>query len=234
MLSILLCDHKHEEIKILKKAFQDCIAYMGDESSEIETMESSEALAGWLKCSVLLDYACVDVVPKNGIKDTYEIRKTFPNSSVVIIADDTVSPLSYMRPGIMASALLLRPLLPDTVFKTIEELLSDSLNDEYDEQLSLDTKEGLIRIPFREICFIEARAKKVYVRLKTKEYGYYDTLEHLLEFLPDNFMRCHRGIIVNIKKIREIHYSENLIFLEDGMQIPVSRSYKSVLKGIAR
>ena len=56
--------------------------------------------------------------------------------------------------------------------------------------------------------------------------------------LPEQFVRCHRGFIVNRKKIKTISYSQKLIFLNNDMLVPLSRGYKnsldSALKGGAQ
>ena len=67
-----------------------------------------------------------------------------------------------------------------------------------------------------------------------EEYGFYLTMDRLAEELPEQFLRCHRSFIVNSRKIRKIMLSQNLIGLEDGFDIPLSRSYKAVLKGFGR
>lgn len=48
--------------------------------------------------------------------------------------------------------------------------------------------------------------------------------------IREQFIRCHRGFLVNQKKIERVIFSKNLILLADGYEIPVSRTYKSILK----
>ena len=58
----------------------------------------------------------------------------------------------------------------------------------------------------------------------------YETMEHLTERLPDYFVRCHRSFIVNRQRIRRVMLSKSLIELEQGIQLPLSRSYKPAFK----
>ena len=60
----------------------------------------------------------------------------------------------------------------------------------------------------------------------------FSTQDNLSEKLPEQFVRCHRGFIVNKHKIKKVALSQNLIFLTDGYDVPLSRSYKSVVKGL--
>ena len=68
------------------------------------------------------------------------------------------------------------------------------------------------------------------MRLKKRELAFYETIEHLAERLPEQFVRCHRSFIVSKKRIRKVMLSKNLIELEQGMEVPLSRSYKSAFK----
>ena len=43
---------------------------------------------------------------------------------------------------------------------------------------------------------------------------------------PD-FKQVHRNYLVNIKKIKEIYFEDNLIILDDGSKIPFSERYKN-------
>ena len=83
---------------------------------------------------------------------------------------------------------------------------------------------------YSAICFFEARNKKIYLNTGAKEYGFYSTMEQLEQELSTSFIRCHRSFIVNVEKIEKVMFSKNLLFLTDGYEIPVSRTYKSVLR----
>ena len=74
------------------------------------------------------------------------------------------------------------------------------------------------------------REKKIFVRLKDKEYSKYGTLENVLKELSDDFIRCHRSFAVNKHYIDRVKLSENAIYLEHNIMVPLSRSYKAELK----
>jgi two-component system response regulator AgrA len=62
------------------------------------------------------------------------------------------------------------------------------------------------------------------------EYPFYDTLDQLEERLADRFLRCHRSYLVNKSKVNKVYLSQNLLLLNSGEEIPLSRSYKPVVK----
>ena len=102
---------------------------------------------------------------------------------------------------------------------------------ESDERTFLiENREGKTYIPMSQIYYFEAREKRIYVRLKREEYTFYDTMEHLAEELPEEFIRCHRSFIVSRSRIQKVMLSKNRIILEHNMEVPLSRSYKAALK----
>ena len=48
--------------------------------------------------------------------------------------------------------------------------------------------------------------------------------------LPESFLRCHRSYIVNMSKVTAVKVSQSLIEVQDDLQVPLSRSYKKMVK----
>ena len=190
-------------------------------------------MAAFLKDRPLLDLACYDVSPKGSIDDLERIRRDYQKMRLLLIADASMSPMEYIRPTILASSLLLRPISPEQAREQLMELVEQFQDQAFhgqEESLVIETREGRTYVPLAQIYYFEAREKRVYVRLKKQEMAFYETMEHLEERLPDYFVRCHRSFIVSRQRIRKVMLSKSLIELEQGMQIPLSRSYKPAFK----
>ena len=54
----------------------------------------------------------------------------------------------------------------------------------------------------------------------------YDSLENFSHRLDENFVRCHRSNIINTKLIQSIDFQDMVIFMMNGMKIPLARSFK--------
>ena len=235
MISILLYDTKQKEKEQLTAKFRDAVAYHSDERCNVYAFESAKLLYTVMKENKEMDIGCLDVAAKDGVKDAEHVRENYPEMEIMLIADQSMSPLDYIRPGIRAVSLLLRPFKEKETERIIGEFLGayiSSLDDSGDAAMVLRSREGVVKLPFYKICFVEARMKKIYIRTDTEEYGYYDTLDRLMEELTADFVRCHRGYIVNRVRVRKMDVVENMIFLDNGMQIPLSRRYKAELKGV--
>jgi DNA-binding LytR/AlgR family response regulator len=101
---------------------------------------------------------------------------------------------------------------------------------EDEEVFLIETREGNQRVPLSQISYVEAREKKIFICTRSESFGFYDTIDHMLETLPDNFLRCHRSFIVNMDKVKKVHLSDNMIELDTGETVPLSRSCKKAVR----
>ena len=84
-----------------------------------------------------------------------------------------------------------------------------------------------VLINVNEILYIERDARKVRLITNVAEYTTYDSLTSLLNRLPDNFIRCHTGYIVNMDYVVSIH--SNYLVMKDDRKISIGRTYKDTL-----
>ncbi len=219
-------------------AVKDAIAMISDDYWDIKQIFASKELQEYLKEKPLVNLIIYDICNENALKLLPELRKSYPQPQLMILADMSVSPMEYIRPDLRVSSLLLKPWTK----QQLTDVLYDFLNDycESCEQAAnggsdsyvVETREGTINIPYEQIYFFEAREKKIYVCVGKEAYGFYSAIDKLVDELPPYFARCHRGFIVNTRKIKKIMLSQNIIYLSDGYGVPLSRSYKAALKGI--
>ncbi|NBH71645.1 LytTR family transcriptional regulator [Clostridiaceae bacterium] len=233
MVSMMVYDPHTEELELMKTLIRKAAAVLTEEKWQMDFFARREQVAQFLKDRPLLDMLCYDVSPKGSIEDLERIREIYQNALLLLIADAAMSPMEYIRPTILASSLLLRPVSPGQAQDQITDLVERFVNqtsDGKEESLVIEAREGKTYVPLSQIYYFEAREKRIYVRLKKKELAFYETMENLEQRLPEQFVRCHRSFIVSKKRIRKVMLSKNLIELEQGMEIPLSRSYKSAFK----
>lgn len=232
MIFGLILDPDEQERERIHQYLSKFTAYHTDEELQLKTYQKSSLLLSQLESADLLDLAVVDVTMEGGFEAARAIRKMFPTAEIMIVADVTVSPMKYMCPSIRASALLLRPVSPgwEDAVREFFFLLADQEKEDKNDKLWIENRKGIFRVPFDQICYLEAREKKVFVRTLVEEMGIAGTLEKLAEKLPDNFKRCHRSFIVNTEHIVQIKLSENQLNLRGGLFVPISRSYRNLFK----
>lgn len=80
------------------------------------------------------------------------------------------------------------------------------------------------KINQNDILYIERQQAKSIIYLKGKEYGVYETLTSLAERLTEDFLRISQSFIVNKSFIAGI--KGNNVFLKNGLDIPIGRTYR--------
>lgn len=226
------------ESEKLNLILHELAAQLSDEQWNINKFPGIEELVEYLKDKPLVDIFLFDIDEEEDISKLLDIRKYYGMSHLLILSDSSMSPMKYIKPGINAQSLLLRPFDKEQAYEVIGSFIKEYISKIYDASkednasLLLETRDGKVSIPFNQIYYIEAMEKKVFVCTGIEEYGFYGTLGNLLATLPKEFVRCHRSFIVNSNKIKRVALSKNTIYLEDEYEVPLSRSYKAVLKCI--
>lgn len=82
-----------------------------------------------------------------------------------------------------------------------------------------------VLINLNEILYIERDSRKIRFVTNGAEYTTYDSLASLLSRLPENFIRCHTGYIVNINYVVSIH--SNYLIMHNDQKISIGRTYKN-------
>ena len=233
MIFAMIYNSRTEEQEYIVKALRRAAAALTEERWQIDCFEKKEQLEAFAKEETLIDLIGYEVSTSGSIRYLEWIRRRYQEAMLFLIADESLSPMEYIRPTILASSLLIRPLTAQKLLNGMMELvekLTEKHREGEEEMLLIETREGRTYVPFSKIYYFEAREKRIYVRLKKQELTFYDTIEYLSERLPDGFIRCHSSFIVNRSRIHRVMLSKNLIELEQNMEIPLSRSYKPVFK----
>lgn len=240
MVSMTTYDENVSELEKLKIVAKELAAKLSEDRWRIEQISSLEQLRSYIAGSPLCDMLLYDVSGMEALDYLRRIRKDYRAAGLLLLADRKLSPMSYMRPDIHADSLLLKPWTEEQVWEVLEEFIREYLETVQgkagagEKLYIIETKEGKISIPYDKIYYFEARAKKICVCTGREEFGFYHTIDKLREELPDQFIRCHRGFIVNSFKIRKVMLSQNVVCLADDFEVPLSRSYKADLKGFGK
>ncbi|TXJ26624.1 MAG: response regulator transcription factor [Chitinophagaceae bacterium] len=93
------------------------------------------------------------------------------------------------------------------------------------EHLVVKEKEGLLKIAFSDILYIEGSRDYMKIFTPQRQYLVHLTMKKLEEMLPaSQFIRTHKSYIVSVSKIRIVRTGE--LVLADQKIIPVSVNYK--------
>lgn len=233
MITFFALAGEKAEYELLKASVSKCAALYTEEKWEYLCAQTIKEADTFLKKEPVLDMISWDTTIKGAIKALEQMRKGNEKAFLIIIADASISPLHYLKPGIAPGALLLKPMdsnHTEAVMQDIFEVFLKCAENNADSSFLVETRAGKQYVPYGQIDYFEAKEKKVFVRIKSMEYGFYDTLDHLQERLPDHFLRCHRSYIVNMRRAKKLLLSESVVHMADGVIVPFSRSYKKALR----
>jgi len=231
MLSVLIANANGREAKQLLAGCRQSAARYTDEKMECTVCLNTPNTRKALEKSSPWDLHCLDLELPEGISLAKLARAESPDGLIVLIAPAELSPVEYLCPSILPGGLLLRPYTSEQANQVMGDLISARLDRLDGEKcFVIESREGNERIPYREIEYFEAREKKLVAVTQGGEYLFYDTINHLEEIVPDRFVRCHRSYIVRRDAVRRLQLSQNMLTLKSGEILPVSRSYKPVLK----
>lgn len=234
MVEMLIFGTRKQEVDAIKRHARDYAALLTEELWDYACYSEIDQLKGFLNQNPLLDMACVDITVEESIEQVEKLRTNNKHAYITLVASTSISPATYMRPGIMAGSLLLKPLTENQIQKVLGEAFRTFVKrfdiQEQKEQFVIDSKMGKFFVDYENICYFEAREKKIFLITKAKEIAFYDTIEDLENRLPEQFARCHRSFLVNTSCIQQIHLGQNLLILENGDELPISRSYRKKFK----
>lgn len=234
MITFLSFASEKRESELIKGQLRIQAAKWTEEAWGYEMFENMETLEAYLDSEPLIDLLSWDVTVPGSVERLEAMRKDYRQAFLMVVADGRISPMAYLKTGILPSALLLKPLAKENVSKVIGELMeifSEKFEKkELPEMFVVESREGKQYFPLQQIYYVEAREKKIYIRTKQEEYGFYETIENMEKRLPGFFCRCHRSYIINMRKVTAVKASLNLIEMQDEIQVPLSRSYKKAIK----
>jgi two-component system LytT family response regulator len=103
-----------------------------------------------------------------------------------------------------------------------------------DRRLVVKTAGRVVFVDIDEIDWVEAAGNYVELRTRDGRYLIREGIGRIAEKLdPNQFVRIHRSIIVNVRKIKELqpcNRGEYMVVLKDGKQLSCSRSFRARLQ----
>lgn len=234
MVFMLMYDKDPVKMKERIKTCRDIFAKFSEEKLEVPCFCEQHSLEEFFKQSPLVDLACIRIRGEKEIELLRAVRRQYAQSDFFLIADHTISPMEYLTPDIRAASLLLWPYQEKEQTQVLKTFLQDFFNhrdrSDTDGAYVVENQSGKVVIPYDQIYYVEVRERKVFIRLRNKEYSRYDSLENVMKQLSDTFIRCHRSFVFNTRHLDKVRLSENTIYLDHGMILPLSRKYKPAVK----
>jgi DNA-binding LytR/AlgR family response regulator len=135
------------------------------------------------------------------------------------VADYLLKPFSYER---FAKAV-------EKVKQSMQPVATTSSEQDTNNHLLIKEKDGLMKIAYDDILYIEASRDYMKIITVTGQHLVHQTMKKLEELLPaDRFIRTHKSYIVSLRQIRIL--KTDALVLMNKTEVPVSVNYADNLR----
>lgn len=116
---------------------------------------------------------------------------------------------------------LIKPVYEEKFNHVFKQAIAQ-INDKKNRRYSFYTRDrGLISLEINKIIYLESILRKITLYTSNQQYTYYANLKEEEDKLTDfNFIRIHKGYLVNMEYIQRINKSN--IVLKNSMILPLS------------
>ena len=221
MYKIAVCDDEEAvsaQVKELITEWNPSVDVVCFSSGEelLENYQSYEA--------VFLD---IDMAGMNGIETGKAIRKLDKDTKIVYLTAyrDYVSGAF----GVHAFQYLLKPVNKKAIWNVLEEIFRYTKAAEKKIILDFHTVDGSLCLPVERIYFFEYENRKI--RIVTDEEQYYmsDKIGNVAKRMAEfGFSMPHQNFVVNMFHVKNVKNQQ--IFLDNGMEIPLSQKKQKIWK----
>ncbi|MBR6184892.1 MAG: LytTR family transcriptional regulator DNA-binding domain-containing protein [Clostridia bacterium] len=143
---------------------------------------------------------------------------------------------SLLNTGVRPVGVLVRPFEKEKLEKLllrIDKDYQEIREESQGECLVVDSGNSTYRVPYSRILYIEALDKKLNIWTERQTLTVRMTLNTLEETMPkDLFFRCHRSYLVNIQCVERVDFTDMVVFLTSGDDLPLARSARDRLREI--
>ncbi len=215
-MKIAICDDdlvQLEYIRSLVKLWSD----RKSEQSNISLFKSAEEL--------LFNYTpgCFDILlldiqmdGENGISLAKRIRSFNDDAAIIFIT--AVSDYVFDGYDVGAIQYLLKPVNENKLFECLDNSHKKSLSQ---HKIIFESEQGSTAAAVDDIICLEAFSHKTKLVLSDKELYVNESIGSIEQRLGNEFFKCHRSYIVNIRHINSIKKYDAV--MDNGLIVPVSR-----------
>ncbi|MDD6160101.1 MAG: LytTR family DNA-binding domain-containing protein [Oscillospiraceae bacterium] len=157
----------------------------------------------------------------NGMDAALEFRKH--NQDAILIFATRATKYAVRGYSVDAIGYLVKPISRRAFSDTFEKALRLHRERTKRRTLVLKVKDGMKRISADRILYIESSSHQLEVVTETETFEIWGSLDKMREQLPDSFVACHRGYIVNLEYVDSVGKGGLCIVGKPGLLIPVSR-----------
>lgn len=229
MIKIAICDDEEILLEKNRTIVQEYIT-KNRIVAEIETYTSGDFMLGDIEDGMQYDLLLLDIkMPhKSGMEIANVVKAFLPECLVIFVT-------SYLKYTIDSFTLSIFRYIPKQELEPrLNQALKDAFNTimiENEDVYIIMMQTKLIKIPLKEVLYIQKNGKNSIFVMRNKEIKVRKTLAEVYdEIHKKEFVYIDRGCIVNIIHIMQVKNSE--VELKGNILLPISRSHLQQIKDV--
>lgn len=235
-MKITICDDSIEDLLNIEKMLLKYKTLYLDRDFELEKFSDASLLYNKILEGKQADIYILDMLMprQTGIDIGNQIRKSGGESVIIYITSSDDFALDAY--GVHAARYLLKPIGENKFFEALDYALAHIMVKRIKKEAVylVNTKEGLVRIPYSEIEYIENVNRKLGIHLVDGEVlksrfirkSFEEEVHEIVE--KNNFQQIHKSFLVNLDYVKQLKIDS--IIMESGRQLPVSRARAANVK----
>lgn len=124
-----------------------------------------------------------------------------------------------------------KPIIEERLQETILRLLDD-MKSTPSKFIRLNNNKTIISED--EVNYIKKDGMKLVFCTNTRTYETYSSFNKIQNCLPENFIRCHKSYIVNVKNISDINSNKNTIVFAPNEYCSIGAKYKNEIMEVLK
>lgn len=224
-----LCDDEVYQIKV-NGLFLKEIAEKNDMDLEYHGFTNGTQLKKYLDQKDLdILFMDIDLGKESGIELAAQLSQQYPKMMISFITGHRE--FTEEAYAMDAMGYLVKPY----EIKRMERVLRKSvlqvtaLKDEQKQKELVITDENLKKkILCKDIIYIQRQQNKSVIKTINKQYNVYETITSLYERAGEEFIRINQSEVINSQFIKKVE--GNTVYLTNGMELPIGRTYKKEVK----
>ena len=202
-MHLAICDDNADELFRIATILEQ---YRSDREGSVtyETFHSAADLLETMQ-KRRFDVLLLDILMPGmtGMEAAKEIRQWNRQIPILFLTSSREFAVESYR--VSAEDYLMKPAQQSDIFSVLDKLLAEFSREE--DYLTLKTADGVIRLPFSGIVYVEVMNRNVQFVLPSGEikeiHGYLSDFEADLLAAP-NFIKPHRSYLVNLQHVTEL------------------------------
>ncbi len=226
MYQIAVCD---DEEAIRSQIIRVLSAHPSREAFSIVEFSSGEALLNSLRAgqAYLLLILDIQLQDQNGVTVGRLLREELGDNATQVLYISAHTQYAMELFDVRPINFLTKPLNDEKLSACVTQALELAPN--LDKALTLRVGKQALRIPLREIRYLESYQKRLTIHTTRGDHVCAQRLSDVLSSLPQpDFFQIHQSFVVNDLHIHSIRYDH--LTLDDGTELSISQNFRKQVR----